>query len=730
MDNFVNLKVKTGNSLFGEICRTNELVDKAKEYKMAALAKTDWGGDGFYGNIEFYKECKDNNIKPIIGINSALKHNGEKVFITLYAKDFTGYNNLIRIFANKFRPSLDDIIKNYNSLLCVITPYAEYENQNIISEFKKVFQDDLYFGLTGEGEYYERAKKLALLYNVKTVIFDAVCYVEKGAVDAYRTAKKIIESKNGYEPISDEEFEKDLYFKSYEEIVRKYPFDLDSIHRTQEIADKCNLVFDTQEKEICKCDENKLKQEIYEGIKIRGISVTEEVKDRIEFEWETFKKNGQFNYINFFKELCAFAKNNNISIWSGRGPVCASLILYALSITDINPLNYGLIFERVPKKLNIDIDVEPSGYEKIINYLKEVYGENNVLGVTHDCSYYTQGLLVDVAKAYNCSEEYINKISNAFIKTGDKYSYLKKLADVLPLHFSPLYQDKELTELYKQDEMFRKIANVVDRLEGISVSKTQHACKWIIKSDNEIVPVEKIGKEEVAMLNANEVEYLEVFNIDILKLSPLKNIKNTVSLIRENYGTDILFDVDKCDDERTFNLINSLDTENIFELFGSEGANKLIKKYPVKNLNDLSFIIAMFRPYMDELKPSCDEEVKVLLNSYLSETHGLLLYQEQLMTILHDIVGFSYEEADGARKQIAKKKYDNKPDYKALFMERAIAKFGVKLSNKIWNYLYDNGKYCFLKAHSTSYAFMSYQTAFLKANFRKEFDEVFNKKDV
>ena len=727
MGNFVNLKVKTGYAMFGEICKGNDLISKAKEYKMSALAKTDWGRGGFYGNIEFYKECKENNIKPIIGINSTLKDNNEKVFITLYAKDFTGYNNLIRIFANKFRPSLDDIIKNYNSLLCVITPYAEYENQNIISKLKKVFQDDLYLGITGEGEYYKKTKELALLYNVKTVIFDAVCYVERDDVDAYRTAKKIIESKNAYGPISDEEYEKDLYFKSYEEIVRKYLFDLDSIHRTQEIADKCNLVFDTQEKEICKCDENKLKQEIYEGIKIRGISVTEEVKDRIELEWETFKKNGQLNYINFFKELCAFAKNNNISIGSGRGPVCASLILYALNITEINPLNFDLIFERIPKKLDIDIDVEPSGSEKILNHLKEVYGENNVLGVTHDCSYYTQGLLVDVAKAYNCSEEYINKISNAFIKTRDKYSYVRKLADVLPLHFSPLYQDKELIELYRQDEMFRKIAEVVDRLEGISFSKTQHACKWIIKSDNEIVPVAKIGKEEVAMLNANEVEYLGVFNIDILKLSPLKNIKDTVSLIHENYGTDILFDADKCDDEKTFNLINSLDTENIFELFGSEGANELIKKYPVKNLNDLSFIIAMFRPYMDELKPSCDEEVKLLLNSYLSETHGLLIYQEQLMNILHGLADFSYEEAEGARRQIAKRKYDNKPDYKALFMERAIAKFGVKLSNKIWDYLYDIGKYCFLKAHSISYAFMSYQTAFLKANFRKEFDEVFSR---
>ena len=156
-------------------------------------------------------------------------------------------------------------------------------------------------------------------------------------------------------------------------------------------------------------------------------------------------------------------------------------------------------------------------------------------------------------------------------------------------------------------------------------------------------------------------------------------------------------------------------------------ANELIKKYPVKNLNDLSFIIAMFRPYMDELKPSCDEEVKLLLNSYLSETHGLLIYQEQLMNILHGLADFSYEEAEGARRQIAKRKYDNKPDYKALFMERAIVKFGVKLSNKIWDYLYDIGKYCFLKAHSISYAFMSYQTACLKANYRKEFDEIFSR---
>ena len=392
-------------------------------------------------------------------------------------------------------------------------------------------------------------------------------------------------------------------------------------------------------------NEVELKQKIYDGLTDKKVEISEEVKNRIELEWETFSKNGQLNYLAFYYDLVSFAKENGIKIGSGRGVACCSLILYALDITQINPLRYGLIFERVPKNLDIDLDVETEQREKIINYLKQKYGENNVLrSVAYDS----------------------HKIPHP------------------------------------------------------------HASRWIIKKYGDDLPVSNVDGETVVMYEAADVDKLQLFNVDLLGLNVLSDIKDTVSLIKERYNVDIVFDSDKCDDEKTFSLINSLDTEDIFDLSG-ESFKRLIKKYPVNSLNDISFIIALCRPPFIGSSEICDEG-PTRLNKYLTETRGLLLYQEQVTEILRDLCDIDYAEAEKVRKLLATRKYDEASEYENTFTEKASAKYGYKIANKIWDYLWNNSRYCFLKAHSISYAFMAYQSAYLKANYRKEFGEIFTER--
>lgn len=394
-----------------------------------------------------------------------------------------------------------------------------------------------------------------------------------------------------------------------------------------------------------KMNNAELKQKIYDGLSDKGIEIGEKIKSRIELEWETFDTNDQLDCLSFYHDLVSFARDNDIKIGSGRGVACCSLVLYALDITQINPLNYGLIFERMPKNLDIDFDVEPKGRERIIKYLKQKYGEGNVLrAVSYD------------------------------------------------LHKKP----------------------------------RPHTCKWIIKKDGDALPIAEVDGESVVMCENNEVNGMPLFHVNLLTLNVLSDIKGTLSLIKERYNEGVVFDSDKCDDEKTFSLINALDMEDVF-ILSCESSKELIKKYPVQSLNDISFIIAVCRPpYIDELEKLGESPTE--LSGFLTETNGVLVYQEQVMEILYRLCDIDFDEAEKARKFLATRNADKAAEFKKIFTEKVSAKYGYEIANKTWGYLWNNSRYCFLKAHSISYAFMAYQSAYLKANYRKEFDEIFTKR--
>lgn len=388
-----------------------------------------------------------------------------------------------------------------------------------------------------------------------------------------------------------------------------------------------------------------LKQKVYDGLFDKGVEISEKVKSRIELEWETFDNNNQLDYITFYYDLVSFAKDNDIKIGSGRGVSCCSLVLYALDITKINPLNYGLIFERIPKRLDVDFDVEPMRREEIVQYLKQKYGEENVL----------RSVAYDVHKKPH-----------------------------------------------------------------------PHACKWIIKKDGDALPVSEVDGELVIICEDDAVNSTQLFNVDLLTLNVLSDIKDTVALIKERYTEDVVFDADKCEDEKTFSLINALDTEDVFQL-SFESSKELIKKYPIKSLNDISFIIAICRPpYIGETEIL--EKSPAELSEFLTETNGVLVYQEQVIEILHKLCDIDFGEAERVRKLLVTRNLDDAVEFEKIFTEKVSVKYGSEIANKIWEYLWDNSSYCFLKAHSLSYAFTAYQSADLKANYRKEFRAIFTKR--
>ena len=423
---------------------------------------------------------------------------------------------------------------------------------------------------------------------------------------------------------------------------------------------KQNIGFNTK---IENCyDENLLKESILMGLGKRNIEITLEVQKRIELEWNTFKENDQLNRLFIVYDLMSWAKNNNIKYGSGRGASCGSLILYALGITDINPLTYNLIFERMGKVLDIDIDSESPA--KMVDYLKSKYGKENVLRV-----------------AYHRKENSLTKQT--------KVNGVKQTSDSLYIH----------------------------------------ACKIVIFDQTKAdLPIIEINGEKVFLCDNEEIKRLNIFDLDILGLNILKKIENCKDLIYEKYGKTINFNADNCDDAKTFKLFSDYDVEEVFAFCRNNDIKKFVIKHKINSLTEISAVSVL--SISDTFGKIDDKEIHRMLEPYLKETYGLFLYQEQMLEILYNLMGFTYSEAESIRQFITKPKNQYDIDYKAMFFEKACKKYSKDIADRLWVTLCECGKKTYLKAHFISYAYMSYQTAYLKANYKAEFDKFFYREKI
>lgn len=681
----IALKVTTEYSLLKSLIKMSDLTDFLMKNKIKACAICD---DELFGFMQFYLKCKENNIKPIVGLDLVINDNHYYV----YAKNYEGYLKLLKINTLKY-----DKLVTYNHLddnnLLVILPYESVENYQ---EFKN--KNNIYIGFNNAMQ-----KRNALLISENVLFVNNIRCLNRNDIQYLKYlndlgGKFVIDENSYYDyPCPNEEDKKDI--ENFCKLIDiEIPFD---------------------KKYIPKYRDNSF--EYLKALAIKGLekrcegNIPTEYLKRLDYELDIINQMGFIDYFLIVYDYVLYAKKHDCLVGPGRGSAAGSLVSYAIGITNIDPINYDLLFERFlnpsrKKMPDIDIDFEDDKRSEIISYVKEKYGNKNaVVGITFN-SYKSKLILRDVAKILNIDNALLEK----FIKTINGNKSLKEnLSNEIVKKFLNIY--KELNELY----------SISIHLEGLKKNISTHAAGVVISSVelDDIIP---IYKENDDFKTGYAMEYLEklgLLKMDFLGLRNLSIISSVVKSI-PNFNLDDI----SLDDPEVFEIFKNADTDDIFQ-FESKYAKDYLLKLNVSNFNELSIAIALVRPgpnnqieeYIENKNKKSFDSVKEL-NEILESTYGVIIFQEQVMKILEVIGGYTMVEADNVRVAMSKKNEDIINNEKEKFITKAIQKgydknFVVDLFNKIKKF----AEYGFNKSHSVSYALIAYQMAYLKAHYKPEF---------
>ena len=678
----IPLKITTEYSLLKSLIKLPDLISFLNENNIKECAICDENLNGF---MDFYLKCKENNIKPIIGLDTVY----ESMHIYAYAKNYFGYQQLLKI----------DYLKNNMKL-----SYLENSNLLVIIPFKSIdiyeklkYKDNVYIGFCNDIE-----KNNALLICDKIVYVDNVrCLFKKDI--SYLKYLKMLNDNFVYND--------NAYYKtsSFEDIQTTYEF-----------SKQINLEIPFDKKYIPKFNNSDNNYEYLKKLCILGLNkrfngkVSNKYKERILYELDVINKMGFVDYFLIVYDYVLYAKKNDIFVGPGRGSAAGSLVSYSLGITNIDPIKYGLLFERFlninrKKMPDIDIDFESDKRINMIEYVKNKYGFDKVaVGLTFN-NYKAKLILRDLAKLLKVD-------SNVFDK------FIKNINSSLSLKEN--YQNEKVK---KYIEMYSELKNLYDisyHLEGLKKNTSTHAAGVIISSEKlgKIIP---ISNEDGTLKTGIEMPYLEkmgLLKMDFLALEKL-NIISKVSKKIKNFNINNI----PLDDKKTLKIFYDADTDDIFQ-FESSYAKSVLDKLKITSFNELTVSLALVRPgankQIDEYLKNKKEGINLAgdLTDILGSTYGTIIYQEQVMKIFEKVGGYSLFEADDIRVAISKKKEDIINAQHDKFVSGGIKNgYSKEFVEKLFNKIKEFGGYGFNKSHSVAYALVSYQMAYLKANYPKEF---------
>ena len=770
-DNFVHLHVHSEYSLLDGAARINGLIEKACNYNMPAVALTDHGV--MYGAIEFYFAAVKAGIKPIIGCEVYLapksrwdkqternKREGFSYHLTLLAKNNEGYQNLMKLVSLGFiegfyyKPRVDrELLQEYSKGIialsgCIggeipkhIIAGKEAAAKKTLEEYINIFgSEDFYLELQDSGipEQREVNKVLADLsreYSVPLVATNDVHYLNQGDSKAHdallciQTGSTINEKKRLKFPTDQ------FYFKNFQEmreIFSEYP---DSLKNTLAIAEKCDLdlKFDLNLIPAFKVPEHSspddyLKKLCYEGARKRYSSLAGPVERRIEKELEVIQKMGFAEYFLIVWDLVSYAKTHDIRVGPGRGSAAGSIVSYCLDITDIDPLKYGLLFERflnVERRSMPDIDIDFC-YEKrddIIKYVTKKYGEGRVAQLITFGTMAARQAIRDAGRVLEVS-----------------YAEVDRIAKMIPMELNTTIKNSldkvpELAEIYENDTKFSEMIDTAMSLEGLVRQDSIHAAGVVIASEDlfNYTPIQREGDSDiVTQYKMEDIQKIGLLKMDFLGLRTLSLIDKTLFLVKKTQGIEIDINSIKNDDKKTFEMLSEGDCPGVFQL-ESSGMRELVISMKPDKFEDLIAILALYRPgplqsgmvsdFVDNKNGK--KEITYLhprLKPILESTYGIILYQEQVMGIASELAGFSMSEADILRSAISKKKRKLLARQKTKFIEGAKNNnITEEIATTIFELVNHFAEYGFNKSHSAAYAMISYQTAYLKANYPVEF---------
>lgn len=678
----IPLKITTEYSLLKSLIKLPDLISFLNENNIKECAICDENLNGF---MDFYLKCKENNIKPIIGLDTVY----ESMHIYVYAKNYLGYQELLKIDYLKDNMNLS-YLENPN--LLVIIPFKSID---IYEKLK--YKDNVYIGFCNDIE-----KNNALLISDKIVYVDNVRCLYKKDIPYLKYLKMLndnfVYNDNAYYKTS-----------SFEDIQTTYEF-----------SKQINLEIPFDKKYIPKFNNSDNNYEYLKKLCILGLNkrfngkVSNKYKERILYELDVINKMGFVDYFLIVYDYVLYAKKNDIFVGPGRGSAAGSLVSYSLGITNIDPIKYDLLFERFlninrKKMPDIDIDFESDKRINMIEYVKNKYGFDKVaVGLTFN-NYKAKLILRDLAKLLKVD-------SNVFDK------FIKNINSSLSLKEN--YQNEKVK---KYIEMYSELKNLYDisyHLEGLKKNTSTHAAGVIISSEKlgKIIP---ISNEDGTLKTGIEMPYLEkmgLLKMDFLALEKL-NIISKVSKKIKNFNINNI----PLDDKKTLKIFYDADTDDIFQ-FESSYAKSVLDKLKITSFNELTVSLALVRPgankQIDEYLKNKKEGINLTgdLADILGSTYGTIIYQEQVMKIFEKVGGYSLFEADDIRVAISKKKEDIINAQHDKFVSGGIKNgYSKEFVEKLFNKIKEFGGYGFNKSHSVAYALVSYQMAYLKANYPKEF---------
>ena len=678
----IPLKITTEYSLLKSLIKLPDLISFLNENNIKECAICDENLNGF---MDFYLKCKENNIKPIIGLDTVY----ESMHIYVYAKNYLGYQELLKIDYLKDNMNLSYL---ENSNLLVIIPFKSID---IYEKLK--YKDNVYIGFCNDIE-----KNNALLISDKIVYVDNVrCLFKKDI--SYLKYLKMLNDNFVYND--------NAYYKTSS---------LENIQTTYEFSKQINLEIPFDKKYIPKYNNSDNNYEYLKKLCILGLNkrfngkVSNKYKERILYELDVINKMGFVDYFLIVYDYVLYAKKNDIFVGPGRGSAAGSLVSYSLGITNIDPIKYDLLFERFlninrKKMPDIDIDFESDKRINMIEYVKNKYGFDKVaVGLTFN-NYKAKLILRDLAKLLKVD-------SNVFDK------FIKNINSSLSLKEN--YQNEKVK---KYIEMYSELKNLYDisyHLEGLKKNTSTHAAGVIISSEKlgKIIP---ISNEDGTLKTGIEMPYLEkmgLLKMDFLALEKL-NIISKVSKKIKNFNINNI----PLDDKKTLKIFYDADTDDIFQ-FESSYAKSVLDKLKITSFNELTVSLALVRPgankQIDEYLKNKKEGINLTgdLTDILGSTYGTIIYQEQVMKIFEKVGGYSLFEADDIRVAISKKKEDIINAQHDKFVFGGIKNgYSKEFIEKLFNKIKEFGGYGFNKSHSVAYALVSYQMAYLKANYPKEF---------
>jgi len=765
---FVHLHNHSDYSLLKGAATVERLVARAVDLGMPAVALTDDGN--LFGALNFYKECRKREIKPIIGCDffvapqsrhrktglDGASRNGR---VVLLARNETGYKNLIRLSSIGYlegfyyRPRIDhEVMEQYNEGLLLLTGSLSgeiprlllanrtQEARDLLAWYRQVYGDEnVYLELCNHGIPEQQAlntmiASLSQETAVPLVAANDTHYVNKDDANAQDILLCIGSNRKKAETnrfkFSSEEF----YLKSQEEMEQAFPGHPDALEASAAIAERCELEIDLPGPKFPVYDippefshkDDYLRHLVYEGLAERYDPITDEIRARADYELDIITSMDFTGYFLIVWDFIKYARDSDIPVGPGRGSGAGSIVAYALKITDIDPLQYGLLFERFlnPERVSMpdfDVDFCFERRGEVIDYVTRKYGRDKVGQIITFGTLKTKLVIRDVARVLGLNYDEADAIAKLVPKD------LKITLD------KALEQEPELAALPQRGEVYAELIDVSRRLEGLHRHASTHAAGIVIgeKELTEYVPLYRDPKTGSisTQFTMDLLEEAGLVKMDFLGLKTLTLIRNTESLIRRT-RPDFSIDTIPDDDATTFRMLGEGSSKAIFQ-FESSGMQDILKRAKPNRIEDLIALNALYRPgpmqFIDQFIDSKNGKTPISyplpsLEPVLEETYGVIVYQEQVMQIAQIVGGFSLGKADILRRAMGKKKEKEMAKMEQEFLAGAEEKgFTRKQATDIFELLKPFAGYGFNKSHAAAYSILAYQTAFLKANYPVEF---------